>query len=253
MSARAVPFAARSVADDWCRLHHEDHAVGFDPSALDGLPEVARRLLLHVLAPGVRLSRSVELTMRGQIRLGAWRPFTARQILAPREGFIWAATARVAGLPVTGFDRYTHGEGQMRWRLLGLIPVMSADGPDITRSAAGRLAAEAVLCPTAFADCRWQNVGPNRVAASWAIDGREETIELYVDADGRLLRVEMQRWGNPDGAPFAAYPFAVDVLEETVFDGVRLPSQFRAGWGGGSDRQEGGEFFRATVVRATFG
>jgi hypothetical protein len=55
--------------------------------------------------------------MRGHIRLGGWRPFTAQQVLAP-SGFVWAATARVAGLPVTGFDRYSSGTGQMRWRLL---------------------------------------------------------------------------------------------------------------------------------------
>jgi hypothetical protein len=38
----------------------------------------------------------------------------------------------------------------MRWRLLGLIPVITAAGPDVTRSARGRLAGEIALLPTAF-------------------------------------------------------------------------------------------------------
>jgi hypothetical protein len=41
---------------------------------------------------------------------------------------------------VTGHDRLSSGTGEMRWRLLRLIPGMTAAGPDITRSAYGRLA-----------------------------------------------------------------------------------------------------------------
>jgi len=62
----------------------------------------------------------------------------------------WAAIGGVQpglvvfGLPVVGYDRLSSGTAQMRWRLLGLLPVMTAAGPDITRSAAGRLAGELV-------------------------------------------------------------------------------------------------------------
>ena len=87
--------------------------------------------------------------------LHAWRDppgrlatSVARQVLAPPRGFVWAATARFIGIPVIGFDRLSSGSGQMRWRLGGLVPVVSATGPDVTRSAAGRLAGETVLVPT---------------------------------------------------------------------------------------------------------
>lgn len=41
-------------------------------------PDVApRRWLLHAVAPGTPLWTSVQLTMRGQLELGEWRPFTA--------------------------------------------------------------------------------------------------------------------------------------------------------------------------------
>ena len=67
--------------------------------------------------------------MHGQIKLGRWRPFTARQVLAPPDGYLWAATARLASLPVTGYDRLSSGAGEMRWRLLRLIPVLTAAWP----------------------------------------------------------------------------------------------------------------------------
>lgn len=43
----------------------------------------------------------------------------------------------------------------MRWRLLNLVPVMTAAGTDVARSGAGRLASEIVLVPTAFQDATW--------------------------------------------------------------------------------------------------
>ena len=122
----------------------------FDPAMISGFPEPAHRWLRHAIAPGTPLWDSVELTMHGRIKLGRWRPFTARQVLSPPGGYTWAATARLAGLPVTGYDRLISGAGEMRWRLLRLFPVLTAAGPDITRSAYGRMAGEIVLSPTAF-------------------------------------------------------------------------------------------------------
>lgn len=100
----------------------------FDPTAVAGLPDPVRRWLAHAITRGTPLRSSVELRMHGEIRLGAWQPFTAVQRLTPAGGFLWAATARVLRLPVTGFDRFTRGAGQMRWRLVNAIPVLAAEG-----------------------------------------------------------------------------------------------------------------------------
>jgi hypothetical protein len=250
-----VPRAARGVRREWDRLT----SVGrppetFDVSMVAGLPEPARRWLTHALAPGTPLWPSVVLTMRGEIRLGAWRPFRATQVLSPPHGFIWAATARVAGLPVVGYDRYSSGSGEMNWRLGGLFPVMTAGGPDVTRSAAGRLAGETALAPTTFRAATW---GPgsdaNRTVAGWRIDRQVESAEFHVGDGGRLLGVAMQRWGDPGGGPFGRYPFGVAVEAEETFAGVTIGSVLRAGWWWGTDRQQEGEFFRAEITGATFG
>jgi hypothetical protein len=66
-------------------------------------------------------------------------------VLTPGSGFEW--TARAGGV-LSGFDRYADGRVEMRWKLFGLLPVMRAAGPDVTRSAAGRAAAETIWLPT---------------------------------------------------------------------------------------------------------
>ena len=126
MTTTRVPLAPRILREEWAVLAEHPAPTGrFDADRVADLPEAARRRLRHAIEPGTPLWRGVELTMTGHIKLGTWRPFTAREVLAPPHGFIWAATARVAGLPVTGFDRFSAGSGQMRWRLLGGIPLMS--------------------------------------------------------------------------------------------------------------------------------
>ncbi len=254
MTDSSVPRAARSVRREWELLSRSTPSrETFDPSMLADLPEPARRWLTHAIAPGTPLWQTAELSMRGQIRLGAWRPFTARQVLAPPRGFIWAATARFIGIPVIGFDRLSSGSGQMRWRLGGLVPVMSASGPDVTRSAAGRLAGEMALVPTTFPAATWTpGSDEDRVVVTWRIDGQDESAELHIGPNGRLLGAVMQRWGNPNGAPFGRYPFGVAIEAERSFSGVTIGSVLRAGWWWGADRQSEGEFFRARITGATF-
>jgi hypothetical protein len=254
VTASSVPRAARSVRREWDLLcSGTDQPKAFEPSMVAGLPEPARRWLTHAIAPGTPLWQTVELSMHGQIRLGAWRPFTARQVLAPPRGFIWAATARFLGIPVTGFDRLSSGSGQMHWRLGGLVPVMSATGPDVTHSAAGRLAGEMALVPTTFPAATWTpGSDDDRVVVTWRIDGQDESAELQIGPDGRLVGVVMQRWGNPNGAPFGRYPFGVAIEAEQTFTGVTIGSALRAGWWWGTDRQPEGEFFQAEITAATF-
>ena len=214
--------------------------------------EPVRRYLTHAIAPRTPLWQSVEVQMVGHIKIGTWRPFTATQIVAPSRGYIWAANARLYGLPVIGYDRLSRGTGEMRWRLLDVVPVVSTDGPDMTRSAAGRLASEVVLVPTAFGGAVWTAVCPDTAVATWGAGDQHERVELHLGPAGQLRGVLMQRWGNPDGEPFGRHPFGVSVDGERTEAGVTLPAEIRAGWWRGTDRQDAGEFFRARLTKVTF-
>ena len=246
----AVPRPARGCAADWTSLTApEPPTGGFEPGRLSELPDAAARWLSAALTPGTPLTRAVVLHMHGDIKLGAWRPFTAAQVIKPATGFVWAATVRFAALPFSGFDRYSSRSGQMRWRVLGAVPVMSAAGPDVDRSAAGRLAAESVFVPTAYDRATW-GPGPDAdtALATWHIDEQVETVQLRVAADGALREISMSRWGNPGGAPYGRHPFGAVFEDQATFDGIRLPSSVRAFWEWGTDRQADGEFFRAHIT-----
>jgi hypothetical protein len=58
--------------------------------------------------------------MRGEIKLRRWLPFTAEQVIQQGTRIYLARLGRINGLTIRGFDRLVDGEGEMRWKLLGL-------------------------------------------------------------------------------------------------------------------------------------
>ena len=191
--------------------------------------------------------------MHGEIRLGRWRPFRARQTITPGRGFVWTAVVGRLPMRITGHDRYEHGAGDMRWRLLGAIPVMSASGDDVTRSAAGRLAGESVLCPSALAapGVPWRGLDDNRATATLFVDGLATDVTITVEDDGRLLEVTFPRWGDHDGGGFRERVFRVACDGESRFGAHTITSRLRAGWGD-EHRWTGEDFFRAEIESARF-
>jgi len=221
----------------------------FSEAEVDGLPEPVRRFFLASIAPGTPLALAARITMRGSIRLKArWLPFRGEEVIAPHEGFVW--TAAVTG-GIKGFDCYADGEGRMRWKLFGVVPVMTASGPNVSRSSAGRAGGEATWVPTALLPrfgVEWSSSGDDLILARYAIDDLPMEVLSRIDDDGLVRSVTFDRVGDPDGTgEFAVHPFGVEVEEHATFDGVTIPSSGAVGWHHGTDRWDDGCFFRYTI------
>lgn len=228
----------------------------FDPARLDGLPEPARRYLSRCIAPGTRLASAVRLAMHGDIKLGAsWCPFEAEQVIRWDRGFVWRAKVKMKGLPISGFDRWVDGEGAMRWRLFGLLPIVTADGPDISRSALGRVQAESVWLPSVLLspDVSFEAPDPRHVGVDLRMAGHETHLDLALSEEGTPAAITMRRWGNPDQGAFTEHPFGGFIEQVGTFEGYTIPTRVRIGWYVGTERFEPeGEFFRGEVTSATF-
>ncbi len=234
----------------------------FDPARIANLPEPARRYLSHAIAPGALLATAVRLRMHGEIKLkNEWYPFEADQVIRWGRGFVWRARAKMKGLPIIGSDRWIDGEGAMRWKLLGLVPVLTADGPDISRAALGRVQIESVWLPTVLLarDVTWTAPDPTHVGVNLSLAEHAAHLDLSIAPDGGLRTACIARWGNPEAATvggskeFHEHPFGCFVSEEKTFGGITIPTTMRVGWYFGSGRFEGeGEFFRVTVDHAEF-
>ena len=241
-----------SVAELEGRLAWPPVPGAFSEAEVEGLPAPVRRYFVKAIAPGTALALSARLRMRGTIKIGRWLPFRAREVLAPHHGFVWPA--RVAGL-ITGADRYLDGEGALEWKLAGLKTLARAEGPDVSRSAAGRGGAEALWVPTSLLPrfgVQWTATTDTQIVAGYRVD--DTPLEVHYDLDelGRPRSVTFDRWGDPDqsgvwswhraGGEFRAYH---------RFDGVTVPSEGRFGWFYGTNRWADGEFFRYRITELT--
>lgn len=208
------------------------------------LPEPVRRYFTASIKPGAALAVAARLRMGGEIKLDRWMRFRARQILNPHAGYVWAA--RVGGI-VTGADHYVAGEGGMDWKLAGLKRLVHADGPDVSRAAAGRGAVEAVWIPTALLPrygVEWTAGDDHTIRAAWSIDEHPIKLQLRIDDDGLVESAVLDRWGDPDETgTWGFHPFGGDLTAHATFHGLTIPSAGRVGWFYGTDRWDEGEFF----------
>jgi hypothetical protein len=209
----------------------------FSAAELEGLPEPARRHLTQMIAPGTPLVTSARLRMRGQIKVGRWLPFRARQVLNPHHGFVW--TARAAGI-ITGSDHYLDGTGGLDWKLMGLLTVAHAQGHDVARSAAGRAGA---LLPRF--GVRWSARSADQVTVGFRVGDTPVELRLWLDAAGRIASLVFDRWGDPDSnGSFGWHQFGGEFTGYGSFQGLTIPCSGRLGWFYGEDRWPAGEFFR---------
>jgi hypothetical protein len=221
----------------------------FDEGEIDGLPEPVQRYLTAAISTGSALTTAVGLKMHGQIKVGRWLPFRARQALNPHRGFLW--TARAGGV-ITGSDRYLDGIGAMDWKVAGLITVARGHGPDISRSAAGRGGAEAVWVPTALLPrfgVTWSAADQAHITARYSLGETLVEVTYSLEADGRIRSLVFDRWGDPDNTgTFAWHPFGGAITGYRTFGGLSIPSAGQLGWHFGTDRWPDGEFFRFEIT-----
>jgi hypothetical protein len=231
--------------------------AAFDPATLRDLPPPAQRLLGRALPSGIALSETVELSMEGEIELGSrWFPFTAEQILRAGEGFVWSPVVGGRLVRFVGADLVTAHDARMEFRLHGVIPVVRADGPDVRRSAQGRLAAETVAwLPQALTPqlgARWTPVDHERAVVTLRAAGADIDVTVVVDDDGGIRRAGLDRWnGSADPPRLEPFGASVDSIF-TASNGVGIAGSGTAGWAFDTDAEADGIFFRYRITAATF-
>ncbi len=254
-AVRPVPVGVRAAVWESLAAPTDGFDV-FDPDDLDHLPEPVQRWLRHAVTPGTPLLTGVEAEWLGHLRLrGSWRAFVARHRATFDGGFVWAARTRLAGMSAAGFDRYTGGEGEMRWRLLRRVPLVSGHGDEVTRSCAGRHAVEVLAMTPAAAlhpSVRWEEVDHQRALAQVVVGGTTHRVTVRVDGVGRLRQVETDRWGTPPGFGYDRFRFGALLSDERPFDGYLVPTEAVVGWFIGTGRWDEGVFLRYRVVRCSF-
>lgn len=230
---------------------------GFDAGTLDALPPPAQRLLASAVPVCSPLHSIVSLEMSGAIRIGGrWLPFTAVQILRAGTGFVWAPFVGGRFIRFTGADALGPDGARIEFRFHNRIPVVRGSGPEVERSAAGRLAAETVawlpqrLTPQAGAS--WEAIDETRAAVILPSVGADVRVEVSVDEEGEIGWLGLQRWRDSAKPPtYASFGGSVDSNHVSP-TGVRIAGGGTVGWDWQTPQQPAGEFFRYRIINARF-
>jgi hypothetical protein len=244
------------VRSDWADLGAPTGGPApFRPEMTTGLPEPARRWLTHAITPGPPLLTAVEQVTHGQVNLGGWRSFTAVQRVSAVRGFVWSASLRRYGLPVVGFDRFSRYTGQRRWRAFDAVPISTADGPDVTRGAAGRHAGEVLVAVPAAAlspQVKWRPIDADRAAARIKVGSGFHEVVLTVAGTGALTSITLTRWGVTGDGSYADRVYGADLGAEATFDGFTVPAAVTTGWDHGTAGWTAGQSMRSTIDSAHY-
>jgi hypothetical protein len=188
---------------------------------LTRLPETVQRYLRVTGTVGQPRVHHVRVAWRGRIRAtpnDPWMAFTAEQhnfIAEPARFFLM--DARKSGLPVDVFHAFRGRSASMRVRLLSVVSLVDASGPDLDRAETVTIFNDlCLLAPAALIDpaIRWQpidarsvraeyTVGSNTISAVLLFDDAGELVDFVSDdrlaasPDGRHLT--RQRWSTPVG------------------------------------------------------
>jgi hypothetical protein len=213
------------------RAEYEERAARvraqFTPSApitedeLASLPAPVQRYLRFVGVVGRPHVGAFRARFTGRFRGGPqapWMSFKGEQhsVMHPPTRLFFIR-AKMRGLPIDAFHVYDAHGARMRVRLLGLIPVVDAHGPEFTRGETVTLFNDmCIMAPAALVDpsIQWQvhderNVeasytnGPNTIRAVLVFDETNALVDFWSDDRPALapdnVTLVPQRWSTPVG------------------------------------------------------
>lgn len=200
------------------------------------LPPPVQRYLRATGVIGTVRPRSVRITFAGEIRGfdGPWMPFTSVQTNRFDEParFFWI-DATMKGLPTKGLHAYENGKATMLIKLLGVVPVMEAHGPEMDQAETVTWFNDLCLyAPGALLDPRisWAGADGHSARATFTKGDRSISATLVFDAGDRLVDfISDDRYALSGGA---AEPmrFSTPLRDHRTINGLVLPGYGEAVW-----------------------
>jgi hypothetical protein len=181
---------------------------------------------------------SLHARMHGRIRSGPharWMPLIAEQhtAIAPAARLFYF-DASMAGLPIQGYHRYVDGAASMIVRALGVVPLVHAAGPELTRAETVTLFNDmCVLAPATLVSpaIAWTPVDGRTARARFTNAGYTIEAELSFSERGGLIDFRSgDRARTAADGTVERMPWSTPLREPRSFGSVRLASAGEARW-----------------------
>jgi len=199
---------------------------------LAGLPEPLAAYVRRSGAVGKPRVVSFYADVHGRIRSGpdnAWMTFTGKQLntYGPRPQRVFILDASRSGLPVTVLHLFGDRTATMRVRLLSLLPVVDASGPEMDRGETVTVFNDlVVLAPGAIPDApvQWRAVDARHVQGVFTDGDQTVSAVLTFNADHDLVDFvsEDRLRASTDGKTFTPQRWSTPLSEHQEAEGRRV-------------------------------
>lgn len=203
---------------------------------LANLPKPIQKWLENAQVIGKDKITTVRLKQKGLMRLkeeGPWMNTQVEQYFRTDEpGFVWVANVQMAPLfHFSGLDNYQEGQGEMGIKVLSLISVVDAKGPEINESTLLRYLSEMQWFPTAALNSyiTWDAIDANSARATISYKGITTSGVFTINETGDLISVKAKRHKEVNGE-YVLTDWGGVNKEFREFDGIRIPSKSDIIW-----------------------
>ncbi len=202
------------------------------------LPPMVQGWLIHSGAKGKPMIEAVHIKQSGLMRptpQGKWMSFQAEQwFTTDKPGFLWRADVSAApGIHLYGLDSYYDGKGYMLIKLLGLFPVVNAQGAEIDQGTLMRYLSEIIWFPTA-ALCdyiQWEPVSLTSARATLNYGGVSASAIFNFNSNGDVVSFLARRfYSRKNGATLENW--YIENLPDAYreFESIRIPTSSTVTW-----------------------
>jgi hypothetical protein len=132
---------------------------------------------------------------------------------------------------ISATDRFSAGHGSMRIKLLSVIPMGDAHGPEMDQSELQRYLAETIWFPTAWLSdaIEWQAIDAHSVKAIMRASSVTAPVVLHVNEQGQPTHVTADRYKEEHGHYLLA-PWSGQCFEYQEVEGMRIPTRIEITW-----------------------
>jgi len=229
----------RKVNSEVERLFKECRNVKPEVVTEDGikdLPEPVQRYLRYSQIIGKETIGTVRLKQKGLMRMSEdqkWMPLEAEEYYTTNPpGFIWYGSIEfIPFLSVKARDMLSEGKGAMLVKLLGLINIVDATGPEMNQASLVRYLSETIWFPTALLSdyIQWEPVDTDSAKATIRVDGLSASAVFYFKESGELENLVTERYYD-EGGQFVLRTWSTPITEYKAINGIRMPSKGYAEW-----------------------
>jgi len=205
---------------------------------LEGLPDAAVRYLRCMQVVGRRRHRSFRVRLAGTFRMRptqAFMPFSAWQYntVDPVARLFHMRIDMGHVLPMVGRDSYLDGRGAMHGRLLGIVPVADAEGPELDVSELTTWVNDAVLLAPSMllgSHSVWQELDDDSFELTVTDRDQSVTAKVFLDSRGAPRDFRSTDRYATLGTGLTRAEWRTPIHGFTVVDGRPSPGRASAIW-----------------------